>query len=274
MNPRISLRCIQATIFLPAGIPQFTIAYCQVESVLEQVISFKGVNKRYGRQQVLCGIDLVVTRGQFLGLVGVNGAGKTTLIKCLLDFTSADSGSIRIRGQDSSLTVARNNLAYLPEKFTPPYYLTGGDFLEYMARLHQVAHHQEQIESMLGILDLDSSALAKPVRQLSKGMSQKLGLAACLLSNKELLIMDEPMSGLDPRSRAYLKQHLLDLKAGNKTLFFSTHLLNDVEVLCDQVAVLHQGRIRFIGSPAECCSQFETDNFEQAYLKCINSVKE
>ncbi|MBF8269062.1 MAG: multidrug ABC transporter ATPase [Gammaproteobacteria bacterium] len=240
----------------------------------DQVITFSGVHKRYGRQQVLCGIDLIVPRGQFLGLVGVNGAGKTTMIKCLLDFTSLDSGSIRIRGQDSSITEARNDLAYLPEKFTPPYYLTGRDFLEYMSRLHQAVFQQEQIESMLGILDLDLAALTKPVRQLSKGMSQKLGLAACLLSDKELLIMDEPMSGLDPRSRAYLKQYLLGLKARNKTLFFSTHLLNDVEVLCDQVAVLHQGQIRFTGSPAECCKQFETDDFEQAYLKCINSGKE
>ena len=246
-------------------------AHYQAESVSEQVISFKGVYKNYGRQQVLCGVDLTVYHGQFLGLVGVNGAGKTTLIKCLLDFTSADSGSISVRDQDSAKTEARNKLAYLPEKFTPPYYLTGRDFLEYMTRLHQVDYDQAQIESLLGILDLDPSALTKPVRQLSKGMSQKLGLAACLLSDKELLIMDEPMSGLDPRSRAYLKRHLLSLKATNKTLFFSTHMLNDVEALCDQVAILHQGRIRYSGSPAECCQQFGTGDFEQAYLKCIES---
>ena len=240
----------------------------------EQVISFRGVNKHYGRQQVLRGIDLTVDQGQFLGLVGVNGAGKTTMIKCLLDFTSADAGAIRIRGLDSSATEARNNLAYLPEKFTPPYYLTGGDFLDYMSRLHNVVYGPAQIEEMLGILDLDLSALTKPVRQLSKGMSQKLGLAACMISGKELLVMDEPMSGLDPRSRAYLKQHLLGLKARNRTLFFSTHLLNDVEVLCDRVAVLHHGRIQFTGSPAECCQRFETDDFEQAYLKCIDSGAE
>jgi len=238
------------------------------------VINYSGVNKNYGGQEILRGIDLTVNAGQFLGLVGVNGAGKTTMIKCLLDFASIDAGSINIFGVDSCLTDSRTNLAYLPEKFTPPYYLTGRDFLAYMSGLYQVEYDVQSITKMLSILDLDPVALTKPVRQLSKGMSQKLGLAACLLSNRELLIMDEPMSGLDPRSRAYLKQHLLSLKGQNKTLFFSTHLLSDIEMLCDRVAILHYGRINYIGSPAECCQHFGTNDFEQAYLKCINSEKE
>lgn len=238
------------------------------------VINYSGVNKSYGSQEILRGIDLTVNAGQFLGLVGVNGAGKTTMIKCLLDFASIDAGSINIFGKDSSLTEGRKNLAYLPEKFTPPYYLTGRDFLAYMSGLYQVDYDVQSITTMLSILDLDPVALTKPVRQLSKGMSQKLGLAACLLSNRELLIMDEPMSGLDPRSRAFLKQYLLSLKGQNKTLFFSTHLLNDIEVLCDRVAILHHGRINYTGSPAECCRYFGTNDFEQAYLKCINSENE
>jgi ABC-2 type transport system ATP-binding protein len=237
----------------------------------EPVISFTSVNKSYGRQQVLCGINLEVRQGGFVGLVGVNGAGKTTLIKCLLDFVAADAGTITIHGRDSTLTQARSQLAYLPEKFNPPYYLTGRDFLDYMARLYQVTYDQARLDAMLATLDLDPKALAKPVRQLSKGMSQKLGLAACLLSGRELLIMDEPMSGLDPRSRAYLKEYLLGLKTESRTLFFSTHLLNDVEMLCDRVAILHEGRIRFAGSPSECCRLLATDDFEKAYLKCIES---
>jgi ABC-2 type transport system ATP-binding protein len=236
------------------------------------LITYNGVRKKYGKHEVLQGIDLAVQRGEFLGLVGVNGAGKTTMIKCLLDFTGMDAGTVTIQGYQSTVTRARHNLAYLPEKFTPPYYLTGRDFLNYMSGLHQSAVTEESLSGMLRILDFDPSALARPVRQLSKGMSQKLGLAACLLSGRELLVLDEPMSGLDPRSRAYLKQHLLGLKDGNRTLFFSTHLLNDVEVLCDRVAILHQGRIRYTGSPTDCCRQFETDDFEHAYLKCIEST--
>lgn len=237
----------------------------------EQAVIFKDLSKSYGNQQVLAGVDLAVNRGEFLGLVGINGAGKTTMIKCLLDFTSADSGTVTIFDRNSSLTRARENLAYLPEKFTPPYYLTGRDFLDYMARLYRSSFDQEKTESMFNILDLDLTVLSKPVRQLSKGMSQKLGLAACLLSEKDLFIMDEPMSGLDPRARAYLKQYLLSMKEQNKTLFFSTHLLNDVETICDRVAILHKGNIRFTGTPEECCRHYATEDFEQAYLKSINS---
>ena len=110
---------------------------------------------------------------------------------------------------------------------------------------------------MLRLLDLEASALDKPTARLSKGMVQKLGLAACLLSGKRLLVMDEPMSGLDPRTRIYLQRHLLELKRQGYTCFFSTHLLADVEKLCDRMAILHQGKIRYAGSPAACRRHFK-----------------
>lgn len=235
----------------------------------QNVLLFKDVSKTYGRQDILSAVNLCLAQGDYLALVGANGAGKTTLLKCLLDFTSISAGSITIFDEPQTMTSARKRLAYLPERFTPPYYLTGKDFLVYMAGLYGEDYNPEQVEIMLSVLDLDLSALDKPVRQFSKGMSQKLGLAACLLSNRELLVMDEPMSGLDPKARAYLKQHLLELKQKGKTLFFSTHLLSDVEILCDKVAILHEGSIQFIGSPAECCQHFVTDDFEQAYLRCV-----
>ncbi len=236
-----------------------------------QAVVFKDVSKSYGERRVLSGINLTVSKGEYLGLIGVNGAGKTTLIKSMLDLTLPESGSIAIFEASSATTNARSRLAYLPERFTPPYYLTGRDFLDYMARLYQRSYEPDEIEHILTILDLDFSALKRSVRVFSKGMSQKLGLAACLLSNKELLVMDEPMSGLDPKARAFLKQHLAELKKIGKTVFFSTHLLTDVESLCDRVAVLHEGQIRFVGSPAECCRYFQTDNFEEAYLSCVGA---
>ena len=237
----------------------------------KKVVQFKQVSKDYGQQVVLSDVDLVVQHGEFLGLVGVNGAGKTTMIKCLLDFTRANGGTIEIFETDSTKIAARQKLAYLPEKFIAPYYLTGKEFLEYMLHLHGTPYSQEKVVEMAGVLDLDVAVLDKEARKYSKGMSQKLGLAACLLSNKDLLIMDEPMSGLDPRARAYLKEHLMELKQQNKTLLFSTHLLNDVEKLCDNVAILHEGHIRFFGSPAECCDHFKSANFEQAYLQCVGA---
>jgi len=236
----------------------------------ETALSFSGVEKRYGRQQILDGIDLDVGSGEFVALVGVNGAGKSTLLKCLLDFTSLDAGDISIFGLAHERTESRRNLAYLPEKFIPPYYLTGRDFLAYMARLHHVRPRAEAIRELLARrLDFDPEALAKPVRQLSKGMSQKLGLAACLLSGKPLLVLDEPMSGLDPKTRACLKQYLLELKGGGSTVFFSTHMLADIEVLCDRAAILHGGAVRFVGTPEDCCRRYGTEDFEEAYLACV-----
>ena len=238
---------------------------------MNTALSISNLAKSYGKQNILSGINLELLPGEFLGLVGVNGAGKTTLFKCLLDFTQVDAGSISIFGLAHSRTKARENLVFLPEKFIPPYYLSGKDFLAYMHDLHGTKYDAVAVEEILAILDLDPVFIDKPVGQLSKGMSQKIGLAACLLSNKDLLVLDEPMSGLDPRARAYLKKYLLTLKEKGKTLFFSTHMLADVETLCDKVAVLHAGKIRFVGSPAECCSAYDTDDFEQAYLRCVNA---
>ena len=234
-----------------------------------EALHFRNVTKRYPRQLALSDLNLSVHAGEFFGLVGVNGAGKTTLIKSLLDFCDIDSGSVEIFGIDHRQSQARARLAYLPERFLPPYYLTGRDFLQFMARLHRVAMDEAQMMQMLATLDLDVSALAKPVRDYSKGMAQKLGLAACFLSGKDLLVLDEPMSGLDPKARALLKTYLQQLRAQGKTLFFSTHMLHDVEALCDRIAILHGGNVRFVGSPQECCAQFGAENLEQAYLNCI-----
>jgi len=234
-------------------------------------LQFQQLSKSYGDSLILSRLELEIYKGEFLGIVGVNGAGKTTLIKCLLDFSSVTSGTIRIFGREHNNTNARDRLAYLPEKFLPPYYLTGGDFLRYMGELYGNRFAMEDIRDMLRILDLDISSLGKSAGQLSRGMAQKLGLAACLLSRKELIIMDEPMSGLDPKARACLKAHLLTLKQKQHTFFFSTHLLSDVEKLCDRVAILHEGKIQYIGSPGDCCRHFDAADFEQAYLRCVGA---
>jgi len=235
----------------------------------EVALNIEQLNQHYGKQSVLANINLSVNQGEYIGLVGVNGAGKTTLIKSVLDFISINSGKIQIFGQTHRETSSRQSLSFLPEKFLPPYYLTGKDFLSYMAELNQVQLKGTEIENIFKVLDLDISALKKSVRQYSKGMAQKLGLASCFLSQRPMLLFDEPMSGLDPKARAYLKRHLIDLKKTGKTLFFSTHLLADVESICDRIVVLHNGKICFNGSPSECCEQFQAANLEDAYLKCI-----
>jgi ABC-2 type transport system ATP-binding protein len=231
------------------------------------------LRKDYGTTPVLAGVSFDVRAGELFGLIGVNGAGKTTLLKCLLDLCDVDQGSVEIFGVPHRRTAARARLAYLPERFNPPFYLTGRDFLRYMAELHRAPYDADAVVRILDALDLDPAALAKPVRSYSKGMTQKLGLAACLLSGKELQILDEPASGLDPKARALLKRELAALRDAGRTVFFSSHALADVEQLCDRVAVLHGGELRFTGSVVELKQAFGGMDLEQAFLTCIGEAR-
>ena len=235
----------------------------------QSAVRFDQVRKSFGRQAVLQGIDLDIAAGMSFGLVGINGAGKTTLIKCLLDFCHVDGGSIRIFGTRHTDSSARARLAFLPERFMPPYFLTGRDFLGYVLALDARAAGEEQVRAMFAALDLEAEALDKPVRSYSKGMTQKLGLAAALLAQPDLLILDEPMSGLDPLARARVKELLRQLGAQGRTLFFTSHALSDVEEICEHMVVLHQGRLRFSGSPQALLQDYSCDSMEQAFLKCI-----
>jgi len=239
---------------------------------MQMALKLSGLEKRYAGQEVLRGVDLSLPAGESLALVGVNGAGKTTLIKSLLDFGDIDRGRIEIYGQDHRQTQSRARLAFLPERFSPPYYLTGGDFLRYYIRLQGGDYEETEAMGMLRRLDLDVSALGKTVAQLSKGMAQKLGLAAVFLSKRQLLILDEPMSGLDPRARALLRSCLQELKAAGRSLFITTHLLEDVELLCDRMAILGDGRILFLGTPERCRQRYSRDTLEQAFLECISNA--
>ena len=232
-------------------------------------LAFDRVCKSFGRHAALADFTLEVREGELFGLVGVNGAGKTTLLRCLLDFAAADAGTIHIFGVSHRDTAARAALGFLPERFLPPYYLTGEDFLRYMLRLHAAPFSGSAAEETFAALDLDRRALQLPVRSFSKGMTQKLGLAACLLSGKRLFILDEPTSGLDPKARALLKRQLLALRAQARTLFLTSHLLADVEQLCDRMAVLHDGTIRFVGAPGELLRAYGAADMESAFLACI-----
>lgn len=232
-------------------------------------LRFAHVHKSYAGVPALADFSLEVERGEFFGLVGENGAGKTTLIKCMLDFCETDGGSIEIFGVSHRLTAARARLAYLPERFNPPFYLTGRDFLQYMLKLHRAPYDEARAARMFDALDLDLAALAKPVRAYSKGMNQKLGLAACLLSRKDLYVLDEPASGLDPKARVLLKGELIQLHNARRTVFFTSHSLADVGELCDRLGILHEGQLKFVGSPEDLRRRFGSPGLEQAFLACI-----
>jgi len=235
------------------------------------MIKCQKIVKKYAGKCVLDKVDLEIKPGEFFGLVGMNGSGKSTLIKAILDLISIDAGSITIQGCSHRMVASRKNIAFLPDRFSPPAHLRGQDFIQYMLRLHGSFCEQQQIANILDGLELDKSVMREPVNKLSKGMTQKLGLASCLLSGKSLLILDEPMSGLDPRARVLFKKQLAQLKQQGVTVFFSSHVLADVEEMADTMAVLHNSKIYFSGTPDNFKQQYHGDNVEQAYMNCIEN---
>jgi len=234
-----------------------------------KAIRVAALEKRYGGVRALAGVDLEVAAGEAFGLVGANGAGKTTLIKCLLDLAAPDAGALEIFGVPAGLPSSRRRLAYLPERFVPPHYLRGGEFLRAMLGLAGEDYDEARAAAMCEALELERAALERPVRQLSKGMTQKLGLAACFLVPRDLVLLDEPMSGLDPAARVAVKTVLRRLGAAGRTLFFTSHVLADVEELCSSIAVLERGSLRFRGAPAVLCARTGEARLEAAFLRCI-----
>jgi len=229
-------------------------------------LRFRAVGKAFAGVPRVDAVSLDVPTGSFFGLVGVNGAGKTTLIRCLLDASRADAGAIQIFGESSLQTSARQHLAFLPERFTAPFYLTGRDFLRTMGRLYGTEVPEPGMLRTLDALELARDALDRPVRSYSKGMTQKLGLAACLLSGRRLVVLDEPASGLDPRARAALKATLAAIHATGTTIFLTSHALADVDEMCGRMAVLHDGRLIFDGSPDTLRARHGTASLEAAFL--------
>jgi len=164
---------------------------------------------------------------------------------------------------------ARARLAYLPERFMPPHYLTGTEFLRVLAALGGERYDEARICALAAELELEREALARPVRALSKGMTQKLGLAACLGLERDLYVLDEPMSGLDPVARVAVKSVLGRLRREGRTLFFTSHVLADVDELCSSIAVLERARLRYRGTPQGLCARYAEPSLERAFIRCI-----
>ena len=229
----------------------------------------RGLVKRYAKLEVLSGVDLEVPAGGTFGLVGLNGAGKTTLIKCVLDLCGYEGGNIEIFGVPAGRSAARARLLYVPERFVPPHYLRSREFIDMMLALSGAQPQPGRAASLLRDLELDPDILDRPVRQLSKGMTQKLGLGACFLVDRDLYLLDEPMSGLDPTSRVAVKSLLRRLDAEGRTVMFTSHVMSDMEELCASIALLDCSRIRFSGSPAELCARYGEPDLERAFIRCI-----
>lgn len=196
------------------------------------------------RVEAVKDVSLTVKRGAIFGFLGPNGAGKTTTIKALTGLITPSAGTARLFGLPGSSPRARRKLGFLPEN---PYvypYLTAREFVTLSGRLSGLPRSrlQSQVTAVLRKVGI-AYAADRPVRRLSKGMLQRAGLAAALVADPELLILDEPMSGLDPVGRKEVRDLILYERSQGRTIFFSSHILTDVETLCDQVAILRRGRV-------------------------------
>lgn len=197
---------------------------------------------------VLSEISLSVTRGEIFGFLGPNGAGKTTTMKILLGLIRATRGSVELLGVPVSDVNVHKRIGYLPES---PYfydYLTAEEFLMFYGKLAGMENTvvQRRVSDLLEKVGL-AEARTRPLRKFSKGMLQRIGLAQALIHDPELVILDEPMSGLDPIGRKDVRDIILSLRDQGKTVFFSTHIISDVEMICDRVGIIAKGKILAMG---------------------------
>ena len=217
---------------------------------------------RRKRTTALIGLDLEVSPGEIFGFFGPNGAGKTTTIKILMGLLKADSGVATLFGHPVSSIQARKPVVYLPELPDFYDYLTPTEFLKHCGRLTGIEKKRltEQVPELLKQAGLDPQE-KRQLRKFSKGMLQRVGLAQALLGSPDLYILDEPMGGLDPLGRRWVKDLIQDLGRAGKTVFFSSHVLAEAEAVCDRVAFIHHGRLLAQGSLREVL-QAHTDTWE------------
>jgi ABC-2 type transport system ATP-binding protein len=239
-------------------------------------VSFTDVWKTYERElgavsePALRAVTFSVRRGETLGLIGANGAGKSTCIRLLMDFIRPDQGSITLDGRSPEDSTLRHDIGYLPEIASFPASLTILDMLRFVGSTHDLPKSTlaEQSEKWLRVLEL-WDARKRPIRTYSKGMQQRASFVLALVHDPSLLILDEPMSGLDPIGRARIGQLIQDLKAQGKTILFCSHILEDVDRLADRLLILHKGEKRFEGSPVELSAAFGTCSIVDGFMRAI-----
>ncbi len=207
----------------------------------------------WGRRpmQALAGVSLRVERGTIFGLLGQNGAGKSTLVKILLGLVRPSGGSARVLDHDPNHSRTRRRIGYLPEQMRLPDYLRADGFLRYMGELNGVESRTltKRIPELLELVGL--GGVRKLIRAYSRGMQQRLGLAQALVNDPELLFLDEPTEALDPLGRKQVRDLLVRLRAQGKTIFVNSHMLSEIELVCDHVLILHRGAVARAGTPAD-----------------------
>jgi ABC-2 type transport system ATP-binding protein len=232
-------------------------------------IEIDGLTKDYGvgfwhkrMRRSLDHLTLRVEEGEVFGFLGPNGAGKTTTLKLLMNLIFPTEGTARIQGKSIEDVQMHREIGYLPEQ---PYfydYLTGRELLDYYAQFfgYDKAERRSRVTRLLELVGLTAAGNVQ-LRKFSKGMLQRVGIAQAILNDPKVVFLDEPMSGLDPVGRREVRDIILDLKRRGATVFFSTHILSDAEMLCDRVAVLVEGKLQSVGAPNEIVP-FEVQSME------------
>lgn len=218
------------------------------------IIETRNLSKVYrdfwGRQKVraLKALDLEVRRGEIFGLLGPNGSGKTTTIKLLLGLLFPTSGQALVFGQDANNVSKNERLGYLPEESYLYRFLNAEETLDFYGRLFNMPTHvrRQRVDELIEMVGL-GWAKRRQLKEYSKGMTRRIGLAQALINDPELILLDEPTSGLDPIGTREMKDLILKLKSQGKTVLMSSHLLADVQDVCDRIAILHQGELKELG---------------------------
>ncbi|HEY5563716.1 MAG TPA: ABC transporter ATP-binding protein [Clostridiaceae bacterium] len=239
------------------------------------VLEVKNLKKKFGKNLAVNDISFGLEAGKIIGLIGPNGAGKTTTLKCITGLLNKTEGTVTILGMDIRKQEARTHIAYIPE--TPDIYtmLTVWEHMKFIALAYELDNWEEKAKELLERFDLETkrNELGK---NLSKGMTQKVSICCSLLHNPDVLLVDEPMIGLDPRAIRELKDAFLELKNEGKTILISTHLLDNAQNLCDSVIVMKNGSIVTQGSIEELRKNInaaEGTSLEDLFLEVTDDEK-
>lgn len=236
------------------------------------IIQIKDVSKSYGPEFSLRNVSLGVKEGKIFSLLGPNGAGKTTLVKLMLNLLHSDSGEITINGLGVSDKNSRQGIAFIPEKFNFFSFYTAKGVLEFFGHMKGVTGDELKAQVEAALAELQIAELAnRKLSKMSKGQVQRVGLASILIGKNDLIILDEPFSGLDPIGIRDLKGIIKKLKDQGKTLFINSHILLEMEQLCDEVAILNKGKLLFCGSVSSVLEREKS--LEDFFYKLISNER-
>jgi len=222
---------------------------------------------REGDIHALAGFDLQVEDGEIFGLLGPNGAGKTTAVKMIMGFMAPTAGGITFQGKTLKMAEPRPQFGYLPESFKPNPNLTVSEYIRFhndLAGSGAGKISDDEIKEQLRLVGMDRFSRRR-ISDLSKGMGQRLGLAQAFAGNPDLMILDEPTSGLDPIGRSEVIDLLLSINGRGKTIFFCSHILSEVERLCNRIGILVEGRLQFVGRVSDFLKKWQVDNLDDGF---------